>query len=100
MPIVGLEYFKFVRKGVFNMNEQELKQYLDNFKAELVELLEKQLTQPEPQLFTLREAAAYLGVSYNTLQKFRYNGLKFFEVDGVKRVYKKELEQFIEKNSY
>lgn len=82
------------------MNEKEIKKYLDDFKSDLIELVEKQLSQPEKQLLTIREAAAYLGVSYNTFQKFRYNGLKFFEVDGVKRVYKTDLDQFIKNNSF
>lgn len=82
------------------MSENELKQFLNDFKSELCELIEQQLSMPEKQLLTLREAAAYLGVSYNTLQKLRYNGLKFFGVDGVKRIYKKDLDKFIEKHSY
>lgn len=85
------------------MAENELKQFLEYFKVEVSELIEQKLSMPEKQekqLLTLNEAAKYLGISYNTLQKFRYAGLKFFEVDGVKRVYKKDLEIFIEKHSY
>lgn len=87
-------------KGVINMTEQELKQYLDAFKNELVILINKQLSKPAKQLLTVREAAEYLGVSYNTFQKFRYEGLKIFEVDGIKRIYKHELDKFIEDNCY
>ena len=86
-----------IMKGEFPMNEQELKKYLDDFKAELIELIEQQLKMPKKQLLTIREAAEYLGVSYNTFQKLRYNGLKLFEVDGVKRVYKNDLDEFIKK---
>lgn len=82
------------------MAENELKQFLDYFKTEVSELIEQKLSMPEKQLLTLNEAAKFLGISYNTLQKFRYAGLKFFEVDGVKRVYKKDLEKFIEKHSH
>lgn len=82
------------------MNENEIKKYLEDFKSELIELIQKQLSQPEKKLLTIREAAEYLGVSYNTFQKFRHNGLKFFEVDGVKRVYKANLDQFIKTNSF
>ncbi|MEK4629010.1 MAG: helix-turn-helix domain-containing protein [Psychrobacillus sp.] len=81
------------------MNEQDLNAYLENFKKELIEVIEQQLNKPEKQLLTFREAAEYVGVSYNTFQKFRYNGLKFFEVDGIKRIYKKELDEFIKNNS-
>lgn len=82
------------------MSEQEIKQYLDDFKKELIELIQHQLSKPEKQLLTIREAAEYLGVSYNTIQKLRYNGMKFFEVDGIKRIYKKDLDEFLKKNSY
>ena len=100
MTVQCVEYFKFTSNGGTQMNENDLKQFLVDLKAELVELIEQQLLKPEKQLFTLREAACYLGVSYNTLQKLRYNGLKFFEVDGIKRIYKRDLDKFIEKNSY
>lgn len=82
------------------MAENELKQFLDYFKNEVSALIDQKLSMPEKQLLTLNEAAKFLGVSYNTLQKLRYSGLKFFEVDGVKRVYKKDLEKFIEKHSH
>lgn len=82
------------------MAENELKQFLDYFKTEVSELIEQKLSTHEKQLLTLNEAAKFLGISYNTLQKFRYAGLKFFEVDGIKRVYKKDLENFIEKHSH
>ncbi|WBF58646.1 helix-turn-helix domain-containing protein [Lysinibacillus sp. JK80] len=48
----------------------------------------------------MKEASEYLGVSYNTFQKFRYEGLKIFEVDAIKRIYKHELDKFIEDNCY
>lgn len=49
---------------------------------------------------TLKEGAAYADVSYNTLMKFRVMGLKVFEIDGVKRVSKTEIDNFLNKNSF
>lgn len=48
----------------------------------------------------LKEAAKYAGVSYNTLIKYREMGLEFFEVDGVKRVSKKAINEFYQKHMY
>ncbi|WP_034774035.1 hypothetical protein [Exiguobacterium antarcticum] len=49
---------------------------------------------------TLSESAAYAGVSYNTFIKFRLMGLKVCEIDGIKRVSKKEINSFLERNSF
>ncbi|MGE7910776.1 helix-turn-helix domain-containing protein [Lysinibacillus xylanilyticus] len=49
---------------------------------------------------SLKEGAKYAGVSYNTFMKFRGMGLKISEVDGVKRVSRKEIDQFLESHSF
>lgn len=49
---------------------------------------------------TLAEAAKYAGVSHNTFVKFREMGLKVSQVDGVKRVSRKQIDQFLEKHSF
>ncbi|WP_312505939.1 helix-turn-helix domain-containing protein [Lysinibacillus sp.] len=49
---------------------------------------------------TLSEAAKYAGVSHNTFVKFREMGLKVSQVDGIKRVSRKEIDAFLEKYSY
>lgn len=49
---------------------------------------------------TLRDGAKYAGVSYNTFIKFRVMGLKVCEVDGVKRVSRKEIDNFLESHSF
>ncbi|MGE7696684.1 helix-turn-helix domain-containing protein [Lysinibacillus sp. NPDC094177] len=82
------------------MDEQKLVSYLDQFKESLLIEIRATLTQQNKKVFTLKEAAEYLNVSFNTFQKFRYEGLKVFELDGTKRVTKEELDKFIEKNSY
>lgn len=45
-----------------------------------------------------KEAAQYINVSFNTLQKFIDNGLPVIEVDGVKLLSKKDIDEFLEKN--
>lgn len=49
---------------------------------------------------SLKEAAKYANVSNNTLMKFRVMGLKISEIDGVKRVSKKEIDRFLEQHSF
>lgn len=49
---------------------------------------------------SLSEAAKYAGVSHNTFVKFRKFGLKVCEIDGIKRVSKKEIDRFLEEYSY
>ncbi|WP_419959496.1 helix-turn-helix domain-containing protein [Psychrobacillus sp. BM2] len=49
---------------------------------------------------TLSEGAKYAGVSHNTFMKFREMGLKVCQLDGVRRVSKKEIDSFLERNSY
>ncbi len=49
---------------------------------------------------TLAEGAKYAGVSNNTFMKFREMGLKVCQVDGIKRVSRKEIDKFLDSNSY
>ncbi|ACA38108.1 MULTISPECIES: helix-turn-helix domain-containing protein [Lysinibacillus] len=49
---------------------------------------------------SLSEAAKYIGVSYNTFIKFRHMGLKVCEIDGIKRVSRKEIDSFLESHSF
>lgn len=49
---------------------------------------------------TLKDGAKYAGVAYNTFIKFREKGLKVSEVDGVKRVSRKEIDRFLESHSF
>ncbi|MFJ7369377.1 helix-turn-helix domain-containing protein [Lysinibacillus sp. NPDC098008] len=61
-------------------------------------LKENQLSHKE--WYSLKEAAKYLGVSINTLAKFREKGLKVCEIEGVKRVSKSEMDRFMNENSF
>lgn len=49
--------------------------------------------------FSLKEAAEYIGVSNNTLAKYREMGLRVFVVEGVSRVSRKEINRFLETHS-
>lgn len=49
---------------------------------------------------SLNEAAKYASVSNNTFSKFREMGLKVCQLDGVKRVSRKEIDRFLENNSF
>lgn len=49
---------------------------------------------------SIKDAAKYAGVSYNTFIKFRLRGLKVCEVEGIKRVSRKEIDRFLEEHSF
>lgn len=49
---------------------------------------------------SVKDAAKYASVSYNTFIKFRTMGLKVCEIDGIKRVSKKEIDRFLEEYSF
>ncbi|AMA64235.1 helix-turn-helix domain-containing protein [Kurthia gibsonii] len=57
-------------------------------------------TKPPKEWLSLKEAAEYAGVSYNTFIKFREMGLRVAEVEGVKRVSCKEIDKFYENHSF
>ncbi|WP_338450547.1 helix-turn-helix domain-containing protein [Niallia oryzisoli] len=45
-----------------------------------------------------KEASNYIGVSFNTLQKFIESGLPVIEVENVKLLSKKDIDEFLESN--
>ncbi|WP_342577311.1 helix-turn-helix domain-containing protein [Psychrobacillus sp. FSL K6-2843] len=49
---------------------------------------------------SLQDGAKYAGVSYNTFIKFRRRGLQVCEIEGIKRVSRKEIDRFLEDHSY
>lgn len=53
-----------------------------------------------PEWLSLMDAAKYAGVSYNTFIKFRHMGLKVCEINGIKRVSRKEIDRFLEEHSF
>lgn len=56
-------------------------------------------TVPLREWMTLADGAKYAGVSNNTFSKFRLLGLKVSEIEGIKRVSRKEIDSFLEDNS-
>ena len=48
----------------------------------------------------IKEAREYIGVSHNTFTKYRELGLKISEIDGIKRVSKAEIDNFLNKHSF
>lgn len=45
-----------------------------------------------------KEAALYIGISFNTLQKFIEYGLPVIDVENVKLISKKDIDLFLEQN--
>lgn len=66
---------------------------------ELLKQIKNLINVPKEWL-SLKEAATYAGVSYNTFIKFREMGLRVAEVEGVKRVSRKEIDTFFENHSF
>ena len=64
-----------------------------------IELPPIETAAPTEEWMNLKTASKYLGVSENTLYKFRVHRLKILEIDNVKRVSKSDLDRFIKKNS-
>lgn len=60
----------------------------------------KEYQSKTSEWLSLKEGAKYVGVSYNTFIKFRVMGLKVSEIDGIKRVSKKEIDNFLNSQSY
>lgn len=69
-------------------------------KATREALLENKERHIPKEWLSLKEGAEYAGVSYNTFMKFRLLGLPVCEIDGIKRVSKKEIDSFLKKNSF
>lgn len=81
---------------IFDELESQLKELVINATTKAM-LEEKPITK---EWMSLKEGAAYAGVSYNSFMKFRAMGLVICEIDGIKRVSKKEIDNFLHKNSF
>lgn len=71
---------------IINKIEETLEQYSQHIRSK--------------EWMTFKEAQEYIGVSFNTLSKMRRMGLKICEVDGVKRINKNEIDQFLKNHSF
>ena len=86
-------------------NEPNLPPSLENqLHVVISKVIEKTINklQPSPQKkwMSLKEGAAYAGVAVNTFNKFRLRGLKVSEIDGVKKVSKEEIDNFLNAHSF
>ncbi len=71
-----------------------------NFLEEIKKLIITFQANYSKEWLSLKEAATYAGVSYNTFIKFREMGLKVAEIEGIKRVSRKEIDTFFENHSF
>lgn len=70
-------------------------------KTELLKQIEILIeNQNNKEWMNLKEGATYAGVSYGTFIKFRAMGLKIAEVEGIKRVSRKEINRFLNEHSF
>ena len=67
---------------------------LTNLAKETVEKVKNGLTHK--QYMNKKEAAQYIGVSFNTFQKFENMGLPIIEIDGIKLVSKQDIDFFLQ----
>lgn len=81
-----------------NITDEKLHQLIITTINEAIEKSLQSLTNKE--WMSLSEGAKYAGVSHNTFVKFRELGLKVTQVDGIKRVSRKEIDQFLESYSF
>lgn len=78
--------------------EKELQTVILTTLKQAVQDLQQQ--NPIKEWMSLKEGAAYAGVSYNTLTKYREMGLKVCEIEGVKRISKSEIDTFFSEHSF
>lgn len=78
--------------------ESQLKAMILSATREAMEINKKQIAAKD--WMSIQEACKYANVSNVTFQKFRAKGLRIAEIDGIKRVSKKEINRFLEKYSY
>lgn len=83
--------------NTFNSPEPNIEELIVNTLNKALSSSRKGLIHHE--WMSLKEGAKYADVSYNTFMKFRLKGLKVSEVDGVKRVSRKEIDRFLEYHS-
>ena len=81
-----LSFEKQIETVVFKGMEKSIEKYIERMTTK--------------EWMNMKEAQEYIGVSFNTLQKFRQMGLPVFEIDGVKRISKTEIDNFLQKHSY
>ncbi|TWT00114.1 helix-turn-helix domain-containing protein [Planomicrobium sp. CPCC 101079] len=67
---------------------------------ESIDILNKVEQRNSREWMNLKEGAEYVGVSYNTFIKFQLMGLKIVEIGRIKRVSRKEIDNFLNQYCY
>ncbi|MFJ7952195.1 DNA-binding protein [Lysinibacillus sp. NPDC096418] len=80
------------------MLEEQIEAVVLNTTEKAIEKYHKKNTAKE--WMSIKEACEYIGISFNSFCKLRNLGLKVCEINAIKRVSKKEIDSFLEKNSY
>ena len=84
--------------NTFNTTEPHVEEFISNVVHQTLQTAK--LTFAISEWMTLKDGAIYAGVSCNTFMKYRLNGLKVSEIEGVKRVSRKEIDRFLENYSF
>ena len=79
--------------------EQQI-QLLTKQVESLKEIIDNIQSSQTKEWMNIKEACSYMGVAYNTFSKYRDLGLKIYEIEGVKRVSKKEIDEFLAKVAF
>lgn len=72
----------------------EYKLLLINLAKETIEEVKSGYSQKE--YMNKKEAAEYIGISFNTLKKFEREGLKIINVDGVQLIKRNDIDEFLD----
>lgn len=84
-------YHLFCLKGTITAIETVLNEVITKSASEL------NTSQNVKMYMNKKEAAEYIGVSFNTLKKFIKAGLKTVEIEGIEMIRKVDIDEFIEK---
>ena len=84
--------------SIFNNSQPNIEELIVNTLNKALHSSKQNLSTNE--WMTLANGAKYAGVSNNTFMKFREMGLKVCHVDGIKRVSRKEIDKFLDSNSF
>lgn len=77
--------------------------FVDSYENALLEMTQKiiekvQLDSDIKPYMNKKEAAQYIGVSFNTFQKLEKMGLPIIEIDGIRLVRKQDIDDFLEEH--
>ena len=70
----------------------------EKVRAAVTDILATMPQQQAPKWFNLGEAATYASVARNTLSKWIRQGLKVSVIDGAQRIYRQDLDDFMNRN--